>query len=126
VAEAAKQTKAVIDGGADWVKIFASTAFSHRRMSLNSRKVIGSGELLSVSVLIERATVAGAGGNVGIATAISNGAVEKGGKPVFGFPPFPIRPVISTALRDRCFASRCIRRSAWRYRSAVFVSPPAS
>jgi hypothetical protein len=39
------------------------------------------------------------GGNVGIAAAISKGAVEKRGKPVFGFPRFSIRPVISTALR---------------------------
>jgi len=36
---------------------------------------------------------------VGIAAAISKGAVGKRGKPVFGFPRFSIRPVISTALR---------------------------
>ena len=46
------------------------------------------------------------GGNVGIAAAISKGAVEKRGKPVVGFPRFSIRPVISTALRDLCIGVR--------------------
>src|ERR1700738_4493833 len=78
-----------------------------------------SGKVGNLLLVFHFSTPGGAGGNVGIAKRFPR-AVERDGKPAFGFPRFP-QPVISTGLPEFHYALRrwCIPANSLRLAACI-------